>query len=68
HIGQNPTYGQSHLKVEAHLIGFQGDIYGNSVSIEFQDRIRDVRRFANVEELREQLQRDIAQAAQLAKV
>lgn len=68
HIGPNPTYGESHLKVEAHLIGFQGDIYGNSVSIEFQDRIRDVRRFANVEELREQLQRDIAQAAQLAKV
>jgi riboflavin kinase/FMN adenylyltransferase len=68
HIGPNPTYGESHLKVEAHLIGFRGDIYGTDLSIEFRDRIRDVRRFANVEELREQLQRDIAQAAQLAKV
>lgn len=67
HIGPNPTYGENQLKVEAHLIGFRGDIYGTRLRIEFRDRIREVRRFASIAELREQLQRDIARAEEASK-
>jgi riboflavin kinase / FMN adenylyltransferase len=66
HIGPNPTYGENQLKVEAHIIGYRGDLYGTTLRVEFRERIRDVRRFGSVDELREQLQRDIARAAQLA--
>lgn len=65
HIGPNPTYGEDRLKVEAHIIGFRGDLYGTTLRLEFHERIRDVRRFGSVDELREQLQRDVARAAQL---
>lgn len=68
HIGPNPTYGENQLKVEVHLIGYRGDLYGSKLRVEFRERIRDVRRFGSVDELREQLQRDIAQAALLAAV
>ena len=63
HIGPNPTYGENQVKVETHIIGFQGDLYGAILSVEFHLRIRDVKRFSNVEDLRSQLQRDVAQAA-----
>jgi riboflavin kinase/FMN adenylyltransferase len=66
HIGPNPTYGENQLKVEVHIIGYRGDLYGTTLGVEFRERIRDVRRFENVGELREQLQVDIARAAQMA--
>lgn len=65
HIGPNPTYGENQLKVEVHIIGFRGDLYDTTLGVEFRERIRDVRRFENVGELREQLQVDIARAAQM---
>ncbi len=68
HIGPNPTYGENQLKVEAHLIGFRGDLYRSMLRVEFRQRIREVRRFENVEELREQLQRDIARAAEISRL
>ena len=68
HIGPNPTYGENRLKVEAHLIGFRGDLYRSMLRVEFRQRIREVRRFENVEELRDQLQRDIARAAEISRL
>jgi riboflavin kinase/FMN adenylyltransferase len=66
HIGPNPTFGEGHAKIEAHLIGYSGDLYGQELALEFHARLRDVRRFASVDELREQLQRDIETARQEA--
>lgn len=60
HIGPNPTFGEAGQKVEVHLLDFQGDLYGQSLSVDFHDRVRDVRRFESVEELRCQLVRDVA--------
>ncbi len=60
HIGPNPTFGEEARKLEAHLVGFSGDLYGNLLELEFTSRIRDVRRFGSKEELVEQLRQDIA--------
>ena len=65
-IGPNPTFGDDRLKVEAHLVGFSGDLYEQMLSIEFLDRLRGVVRFSRVDGLRTQLQTDIAQAVDLA--
>jgi riboflavin kinase/FMN adenylyltransferase len=66
-IGPNPTFGEQARKVEVHLIGFQGNLYGESVSVEFLERLRDTVRFSNVTSLIEQLRRDIEQARHLAE-
>jgi len=59
HIGPNPTFGESARKVEVHLLDFTGDLYDRTLEVDFLARIRDVQKFASMEQLREQLQRDI---------
>jgi riboflavin kinase/FMN adenylyltransferase len=61
-VGPNPTFGDDARKVEVHLIGFAGDVYGKPVAVEFVARLRETRPFAGVAELIEQLKRDIAAA------
>lgn len=58
-IGVRPTFGVSSRTVEAHLLGFSGDLYGSQVALRFVSRLRDERRFGGVDELVEQLQRDV---------
>jgi riboflavin kinase/FMN adenylyltransferase len=65
-IGPNPTFGENARKIEVHLIGFQGDLYGQPLAVDFMERLRDTRPFRGVAELIEQLQRDIEQARQAA--
>lgn len=48
--------------VEVHILDFEGEIYGCDLVVEFVERLRDERRFADVGELRAQIERDIAQA------
>ncbi len=45
-IGPNPTFGEHGRKVEAHLVGFSGDLYGGRVEVDFIRRLRDTRRFS----------------------
>jgi riboflavin kinase/FMN adenylyltransferase len=66
-IGPNPTFGETSLKVEAHLIRFCGAIYGRPIEVDFLSRVRDIHPFASVEELKQQLARDVAQVEQAAK-
>src|SRR5262249_5547236 len=62
-IGPNPTFGEHALKIEAHLIGWQGGpLYGQPLEIDFFSRLRDTRRFADLEELKRQLRDDVAAA------
>lgn len=69
-VGYNPTFVDVHpagLSIEAHLIGFppagkSGDLYGESIAIEFVDRLREEKKFANVDALIQQIQSDIAEA------
>jgi len=52
--------------VEAHLIGYRGDLYGAPLALRFLDRLRDFRDFASHEALAEQIRLDIAAAIELA--
>lgn len=61
-VGPNPTFGEDARKIEVHLIGFGGDIYGQPMGVEFVARLRDTRPFAGVSELSDQLQRDVEAA------
>jgi riboflavin kinase/FMN adenylyltransferase len=60
-IGPNPTFGDQTRKVEAHLIGFQDNLYGQWVELDFLERIRDTRAFAGVDDLLRQIRQDLEQ-------
>ena len=64
-IGPNPTFGEQIRKVEAHLIGFAGDLYGRSVELDFLARLRSTRAFANLDDLLSQIRSDIERARQI---
>lgn len=57
-IGVRPTIGDGKPTIEAHLLNFNGDLYGQTVSVYFIDKIRDERQFASIDELRAQLDAD----------
>jgi riboflavin kinase/FMN adenylyltransferase len=65
-IGPNPTFGEQSRKIEVHLIGFQGDLLGQSLKIDFLERLRDTGKFAGPSELVEQLRRDVEQARRIS--
>ena len=65
-VGVRPTFETGRgLLVEAHLIDFDGDLYGQVLRIAFLERMRGERRFDSVEALVEQMHRDVAQAREI---
>jgi riboflavin kinase / FMN adenylyltransferase len=60
--GGKPTFQDGRRTLEAHLLGFEGDLYDEPVRIEWVERIRDVRRFGSIDDLQAQLARDRASA------
>ena len=64
-VGPNPTFGEDARKVEVHLIGFQGDLYGQALAVDFVRRLRDTRPFQGAADLMGQLRRDVEQARQV---
>jgi riboflavin kinase/FMN adenylyltransferase len=65
-LGVRPTFGGEVARLEAHLPGFEGNLYGRSVRLVFLSRLRDERRFDSVEDLKAQLAADV-KAAERAK-
>ncbi len=63
--GPRPTFEDGRRILEAHLFGFEGDLYGEWVRIEWVARLRDVRRFPSVEDLRRQLEHDRSRALEV---
>ena len=61
-IGPNPTFGEQIRKVEAHLIDFKGDLYGQTVELDLIQRLRPTRRFAGLDDLLGQIKLDVEQA------
>jgi riboflavin kinase/FMN adenylyltransferase len=65
-VGPNPTFGEAARKVEVHLIGFHGDLYGRPLAVDFVQRLRDTRPFRGAAELTEQLKKDVEAARRIA--
>jgi riboflavin kinase / FMN adenylyltransferase len=61
-IGVNPHYGGSERRIEAFLLDFQGDLYGERLRLELWKRLRDERAFASEEELVRQIAADVEAA------
>ncbi|MBC8245116.1 MAG: bifunctional riboflavin kinase/FAD synthetase [Verrucomicrobia bacterium] len=66
-IGLRPTVAKPNPtpQVEAHLLDFDGDLYGQRLELELVDRLRDERRFGSAGELAAQIARDIESARTL---
>jgi riboflavin kinase/FMN adenylyltransferase len=65
-IGKRPTFYDfaERSLIEAHLIGFRGDLYGEQAKVRFVRRLRGERRFEDVDQLVAQLGKDVMNAAQ----
>jgi riboflavin kinase/FMN adenylyltransferase len=63
-IGIRPTIGDKNpqRRVEAHLIDFQGELYGQEMELTFVEKLRDEQKFPSLEALREQISHDIREA------
>ena len=61
-IGMRPTVATARpdLRVEAHLLDFAGELYGEELEVELGEKLRDEQKFTSAVELREQIARDIA--------
>ena len=64
-IGVAPTFERRESRVEAYLLGFEGDLYGREVDVSFLQRIREEKRFSGVEELKTQILRDVEAARRI---
>jgi len=61
-IGPNPTFGEQVRKVEAHLIDYSGDLYGQTVELDLLAKIRPTRRFGGLDDLLAQIRDDVTSA------
>lgn len=65
-IGTRPTFGDSQKTIETHLLDYVGDLYDKELKVSFVQRLRDEKRFASSQELKEQISKDIEAAKALA--
>jgi riboflavin kinase/FMN adenylyltransferase len=61
-VGTNPTFNDIGRRIEAHILDYSGDLYGQLVTISFIKHIRNEITFANVEDLKLQISKDIIEA------
>ncbi|MHA6247688.1 bifunctional riboflavin kinase/FAD synthetase [Pontibacter sp. CAU 1760] len=61
-IGTRPTVGGQQLRLEVHLLGFEGDLYGQTLTVEFVSMLRQEQKFEGLEDLKAQLALDKVQA------
>jgi riboflavin kinase/FMN adenylyltransferase len=64
-IGSNPTFEGLHQSVEAYILDFDGDLYGQNLGVEFLHRLREMRRFDSIGELVSQMAVDVQQTREL---
>ena len=58
-VGNNPTFDAQKITVESHILDFFGNIYGKKIKVYFEKRIRDDKKFENIEELKSAINQDI---------
>jgi riboflavin kinase/FMN adenylyltransferase len=64
HLGRRPTFydAQNYSLLEAHLIGFDGNLYSELAKVRFVDFLRSERKFDGIDSLKSQLMQDIEHA------
>ena len=58
-FGSRPTFGGNETLLEAHIADFNGDLYGQNLTVFFDYYLRDIRKFFSEEELKKQLKTDL---------
>lgn len=58
-LGNRPTFDDDQIKLEAHLIGFNGNLYGREMEIRLDVYLRGIKRFNSPQELKEQIMKDV---------
>lgn len=64
-IGPQPTVGGMQPTVETHIIGFDGDLYGRYISVDFYERLRDIYTYSDLSALQDAITNDAVQAETL---
>jgi len=64
-IGTNPTFAGREHRVEAYVLDFDGDLYGERVSLDFVAHLREQRRYEGPDKLVEQIEVDVAQTREV---
>ncbi len=65
-IGVKPTVGANYPVMETHILGFEGDLYGETLCVELWEFIRPERKFESIAELSEQIAKDVGKARALS--
>lgn len=60
HIGPNRTFHEEAAKIEVHLLDFQGDLYGQPLTVDLFERVRPIHQFADRDALLAQIAKDVA--------
>lgn len=66
-IGYNPTFGGSKISCEVHVLDFEGNLLGKILRVNFIKRIRDEIKFSKIEDLAEQMRKDIEVIREIVK-
>ena len=64
-IGYNPTFGKGPFSVETHILDFERDLVGKNIIIRFKKRLRNEKKFASIDELSDQIRKDVLTAKKL---
>lgn len=64
-IGYSPTFDDYIFTVEVHILDFEDNIYGKDIRVNFIHRLRDEKKFSGIEELSEQINKDILKARRI---
>jgi riboflavin kinase / FMN adenylyltransferase len=64
-IGNNPTFNNNEKSIESFILKYDGNLYGQNITIEFISRIRDEIKFSNVEALKKQIAEDVEKTKNL---
>ena len=64
-IGYNPTFGEGAFSVETHILDFSEELLGQTIKINFIERLRDEKTFGGIQDLSDQIALDILQAKKI---
>jgi len=58
-VGIRPTFGETQRTVEAFILQFRGEIYGETIRVRFHHRLREEKKFDKIEDLVNQMKLDV---------